>query len=83
MGTEREIDCGSRLCRAVFDGRIVGSGHPSGHYSFSSSAFVSRDFERQMRALTNISKSEQPLVVAMLSGQLFAMPLGDRKRSNP
>ena len=49
----------------------------------SSPDYVSHELERQMRALTNHNKDEQPLVGSLSSGQLFAMPLGNRKGSNP
>lgn len=49
----------------------------------SSPDYISRELERQMEALTNHNKQEQPLVGSLPSGQLFAMPLGNRKRPNP
>jgi len=49
----------------------------------SSPDYISRELERQMKALTNQHNEEQPLVGSLSSGQLFAMPLGNRKRCNP
>jgi serine/threonine-protein kinase/endoribonuclease IRE1 len=48
----------------------------------SSSEYISRELQRQMEALTNHQKEEQPLVGSLSSGQLYAMPLA-RKTYNP
>ena len=50
----------------------------------SSPEYISRELQRQMEALTNHQKDEQPLVGSLSSGQLYAMPLASsRKPYNP